>query len=76
MVNETEYLEQLNGILRDCLTGEKKKHALLIVANDNTQTIAMYSANANDGFVNALLLAAKTHLEIEATYEGEERVRH
>ncbi len=78
-MNEAEdekYLIKLAKILQDCLTGQKKKHALLVVANDETETIAMYSVNANDAFVDALLIAAKTHLEIEEALKGEERSVH
>lgn len=73
--DETEYIEQLTAILKGCLTGERRKHALLVVADDRSQTISMYSANANDEFVTALLHAAKNHLEIEEAL-GIERTRH
>lgn len=73
--DEAEYLQKLTAILKDCLTGERKKHAMLVVANDDSQTIAMYSVNANDLFVDALLAAARTHLEIEDVL-GSERTRH
>lgn len=73
--DETAYLAQLSEILKGCLTGERSRHALLVVADDRSQTIAMYSANANDEFVTALLHAAKNHFELEEAL-GTERTRH
>lgn len=73
---EEVYLRQLGILLRGCLMGQRRNHALLVVANDDAQAISMYSVNANDEFINALLIAAHTHLNVEQHTQGELNTWH
>ena len=73
---ELQYLYELQKILQDCLTGAKRKHAVLLIADDDTQVISMFSANANDYITTALLIAARTHLEIDAMLNRDGQVVH
>ena len=56
--SKTKYLEQLTGVLTECLSDAEDLHALLIVADDKTQTLKLYSVNAHEEMLPPLLMAA------------------
>ena len=54
-----EYLSRLGEVLTACLTThEASQHALLIVANDATESLSLYSINASEETLAPLVKAA------------------
>lgn len=71
---KTEYLERLTKILRECLTThEGSKHALLIVANDETESLSIFTVNADEDILTPLVTAAQQIVEVH-TETGKDRV--
>ena len=71
---KTEYLDRISALLTECLTThEGSRHALLIVANDDTESLSLYSINAKEEILGPLVKAAA---KIVATHTdtGSERV--
>lgn len=63
-MNEEEkagYLSKISELLTECLTThEESRHALLIVANDDTESLSLYSINAKEEILGSLVKAAAT----------------
>lgn len=61
---KADYLDKLFTVLSECLiTHEKTKHALLIVANDETESVSLYAVNAGE---EVLVPLVKSALQIVA----------
>lgn len=69
-----EYLERLTEVLSTCLTTPPStKHAFLIVAHDETESLSMYSVNATEEMLPAMVRAAQLLLTSDSS---EPRVIH
>ena len=71
---KVDYLNKLSELLTECLTThEGSRHALLIVANDDTESLSLFSINAKEEILGPLVKAAA---KIVATHTdtGSERV--
>jgi thiamine phosphate synthase YjbQ (UPF0047 family) len=56
--DKQKYVTQITKAVWECLNTPDIKHGLLITANDTTATISMYSINADEEILPALLTAA------------------
>ena len=61
-----EYVERIINLVRMCSKRKSGKHAVLLVADDASETMAMYSLNASAELVESLIvLSAKYFMETE-----------
>lgn len=54
-----EYIDRLTKVITECLTThEETKHALLIVANDKTESVSLFAINAGEEILAPLVKSA------------------
>jgi hypothetical protein len=56
--NATDYLARLTTALQECLRSDSKKYGLLIVADGEMDVMSLYSINAVEEMLPAILTAA------------------
>lgn len=67
-----EYLARLTEVLKECLQERSVKQGLLIVADVETGLLRLYSINADEAILPALLSAA-AQIIMPSQYAGEQQ---
>jgi len=62
---KADYLKRLHKAIDDCLEKpDSLKHGLLIVANDETETLSIYTLNMEEEALQPLFRAAKEIVDV------------